>query len=81
MDRYSYITIDQRRKIEEMYEAGARVVDIAAKIGRSVAATYKEIKRGYTGQLDGNKRPKYSADHAQTITQENIRCRGRHATQ
>ena len=56
MDGYSYMTFDQRREIEEMYGAGARAVDIAAKIGRSVAAIYEELKRGYTGELDGNKR-------------------------
>jgi IS30 family transposase len=54
-------------------------VDIAAKIGRSVAAIYEELKRGYTGELDENKRPVYSADLAQQTVQENIRRRGRRA--
>ncbi len=77
MEGYTYLTFDQRRVIEEMYGAGARVVDIAAQIGRSAAAVYEEIKRGYTGDLDANKRPKYSAEIAQTTAQENIRRRGR----
>ena len=51
-------------------------MDIAAKIGRSVAAIYEELKRGYTGELDENKRPVYSADLAQQTAQENIRRRG-----
>ena len=38
MDGYSYLTFDQRREIEELYGKGTRAVDIAAKIGRSVAA-------------------------------------------
>lgn len=76
MDRYSYLTFDQRREIEELYGKGTRAVDIAAKIGRSVAAIYEELKRGYTGELDENKRPVYSADLAQTTAQENIRRRG-----
>lgn len=76
MDGYSYLTFDQRREIEALYSDGERAVDIAAKIGRSVAAIYEELKRGYTGELDGNKRPIYSADLAQTIAQENIRRRG-----
>ena len=77
MDGYSYLTFDQRREIEAMYGAGVRVVDIAAKTERSVAAIYEELKRGRTGELDANKRPKYSAELAQTIAQENIRRRGR----
>lgn len=76
MDGYSYLTFDQRREIEALYSDGDRVVDIAAKIGRSVAAIYEELKRGYTGELDENKRPVYSADLAQTTAQENIRRRG-----
>lgn len=76
MDGYSYLTFDQRRKIEALYSDGERTVDIAAKIGRSVAAIYEELKRGYTGELDENKRPVYSADLAQQTAQENIRRRG-----
>jgi hypothetical protein len=76
MDGYSYLTFDQRREIEALYGEGIRTVDIAAKIGRSVAAIYEELKRGYTGELDENKRPVYSADLAQMTAQENIRRRG-----
>lgn len=79
MDGYSYLTFNQRREIEKMYGAGIRAVDIAAHTGRSVAAIYEELKRGRTGELDANKRPKYSADLAQTVAQENIRRRGRRA--
>lgn len=79
MGGYSYLTFDQRREIEEMYGAGVRVVEIAAHTGRSVAAIYEELKRGRTEELDANKRPKYSAELAQTIAQENIRRRGRRA--
>ncbi len=41
MDGYSYLTFDQRRKIEKLYGAGERASDIAAETGRSVAAIYK----------------------------------------
>lgn len=79
MNGYTYMTFDQRREIEKLYSEGARAVDIAAKIGRSVAAVYEELKRGSTGALDRNKRPEYSADLAQTNIQKNIRRRGRRA--
>lgn len=76
MRGYSYLTFAQRQKIEALYSEGKRVVDIAAKLGKSTAAIYEELKRGYTGGLDKNKRPKYSADLAQTTVQKNIRRRG-----
>lgn len=76
MGKYSYLTFDQRREIESLYNDGNRVVDIASKIQRSVAAVYEELKRGCTGELDENKRLKYSADLAQTTVQANIRRRG-----
>lgn len=79
MDGYSYLTFNQRQEIEALYNAHVRVVDIAARTGRSVATIYEELKRGRTEELDENKRPKYSAELAQTIAQENIRRRGRRA--
>ena len=52
MNGYSYLTLEQRREIERMYTEGERVVDIAARLKRSVAAIYAELKRGYTGEFD-----------------------------
>ena len=68
MDGYSYLTFDQRREIEALYSDGDRVVDIAAKIGRSVAAIYEELKRGYTGELDENKRVVFTFIRPQRYT-------------
>ena len=52
LNGYSYLTLEQRREIERMYTEGERVVDIAARLKRSVAAIYAELKRGYTGEFD-----------------------------
>lgn len=76
MNGYSYLTFDQRREIERLHNAGTRTVDIAAYLGRSVAAVYEELKRGYTGERNENKQKKYSADRAQTVFQDNIAQRG-----
>ena len=51
MNGYSYLTLEQRREIERMYAEGERVVDIAARLKRSAAAIYEELKRGYTGAV------------------------------
>lgn len=80
MNGYSYLTLEQRREIERMYAEGERVVDIAAHLKRSTAAIYEELKRGYTGELDGYARPKYSADIAQATAQKNFRRRGNRRT-
>ena len=76
LNGYSYLTLEQRREIERMYAEGERVIDIAARLKRSAAAIYEELKRGYTGEFDGYARPKYSADLAQATVQENFRRRG-----
>lgn len=76
LNGYSYLTLEQRREIERMYAEGERVVDIAARLKRSAAAIYEELKRGYTGEFDGYARQKYSADLAQATVQENFRRRG-----
>lgn len=76
MSGYSYLTLEQRREIEKLYGKGERVVDIAARLKRSAAAIYEELKRGDTGELDSFSRPKYSADLAQATVQENFRRRG-----
>lgn len=77
MNGYTMLSFDDRRIIETMYANGDRPIDIAVRVGKSVATIYAELKRGYTGELDDNKRPAYSAELAQTAAQENIRRRGR----
>ena len=56
LNGYSYLTLEQRREIERMYAEGERVVDIAARLKRSAAAIYEELKRGYTGEFDHTER-------------------------
>jgi hypothetical protein len=41
MNGYSYLTFDQRRENRSNVRRGVRVVDIAAKTERSVAAIYE----------------------------------------
>ena len=51
MNGYSYLTLEQRREIERMYAEGERVVDIAARLKRSAAAIYEELKRRLYGRI------------------------------
>ena len=55
MNSYN-IGLEDRKIIEEMYNAGAKPCEIAARIGKCQATIYREIKRGevpaalHTGQ-------------------------------
>jgi IS30 family transposase len=71
LNGYSYLTLEQRREIERMYAEGERVVDIAARLKRSAAAIYEELKRGYTGELDGYARPSIAPIlHKETVQEK-----------
>lgn len=76
MTGYAYLTLEQRREIEKLHNAGVRTAEIADHIGKSVAAVYEELKRGYTGERNENKQKIYNADLAQTVFQDNIAQRG-----
>ena len=75
--KYKYLTFDDRRVIESEYSAGARVQDIADKVGVTAAAIYRELLRGFTGNLDKNMRNGYSAELAQQRVQQNFKNRGK----
>lgn len=77
MNRYRYMTLADRQKLESLYLKGERVQDIADELGVHVATVYKELKRGETGGLDRNMRSEYSATLAQRRLAENFKKRGR----
>ena len=85
MQKYKYIDFSDRKQIAARYMSGDRVADIAADLGVSTAAVYRELKRGATfddcgnAVLDRNQRPAYSPVIAQQRIQENFRRRGRTA--
>lgn len=66
----TWLTLEDRKRIEKEYNAAMSVRDIAAGMGRHFAGIYRELKRGYTGEMDQNGRPGYSADIAQRRTYE-----------
>lgn len=75
--KYKLITPEDRRAIEKAYFEGESVAVIADEIGASRASVYREIARGYTGDVDKNGRPAYSAAVAQAATTESMSRRGR----
>lgn len=81
--KYKYITFSDRKQIAALYQSNARPADIAEKIGVTVAAIYRELKRGETvGEdgapvLDRNQRRAYNPVIAQQTVQASFGRRGR----
>ena len=64
MNSYN-IGLEDRKIIEEMYNAGAKPCEIAARIGKCQATIYREIKRGEVPELNARCRPAYRAEVAE----------------
>lgn len=81
--QYRYIDFQDRKKIAVLYLSNERVADIAARLGVSTAAVYRELKRGETTDgsgnvvLDRNQRRAYNPVIAQQTVQANFKRRGR----
>lgn len=78
---YKYLTLQDRKKIAELYEKETRVLDIANETGCHPATIYEELHRGDTGKLDTNQRPEYDPTLAHRRFQESIRRRGNRRNQ
>ena len=72
MKRLNY---KDRKKLEKMYLAGIDVAEIAHALKVHQATVYRELKRGATGQLDGNGHIGYSAKQGQITTQNLLKNR------
>lgn len=79
MNGYRYLNYTDRKLLESLYLKGERPQDIADAVEVHVATIYKELKRGYTGELDRNGRKEYSAELAQRCLVQSIKRRGRKA--
>ncbi len=74
--KYKLLSYNDRKRIEAMYLSNEYLPDIAAKIGVHTATLYRELERGYTGELDKNLRSGYSADVAQRMITASLKNRG-----
>lgn len=74
---YHYLSIEDRKEIEQRYAHGDRPEDIAAFVGVHTATIYRELERGYTGETDGNGKPGYSAIIGESKQKNSFRRRGR----
>lgn len=76
MKKYKSLQLKDRRTLARLYKRGDRIEDIAKALDVSQNTVYNEIKRGFTGKLDGNQRREYDPDKAQRAIMESLRRRG-----
>jgi IS30 family transposase len=73
--KYKLLTFGDREKIAEMCTAGNTLSDISEAVGVSLQTVYRELKRGFAGEIGGCKI--YDPNLAETVVREKIKKRGR----
>lgn len=73
---YTTRTSEDRKTIQQLWEAGVRAKDIADKLNASLSSVYSELRRGQDGSRLQNQRLRYNADLAQLRLQESFERRG-----
>lgn len=71
-----YLTLEDRKKIREMWDADEKAEVIAVKLGFAVSVIYAELKRGYTGKLNDRYRKEYDPELAEKNFRASIAGRG-----
>lgn len=74
--QYEFLTFEDRKKIEELYNNGTRVAEIAQTLSRCENTIYNDLRKGLTNKLGQFGRRIYSAQQAQEIAQQGIKNRG-----
>ena len=78
---YAFRTLEDRRKIEKLWEDGRTPKEISETTGVSVHVVYKELTRGQDGTRLPDQRLRYSAELAQRRVQASLERRGKRAGQ
>ena len=76
---YTSRTYEERRTIQELWEAGVQAKEIADKLDAPLSSIYSELRRGQDGSRLPNQRLCYNADLAQLRIQQSFERRGRRA--
>ena len=78
---YAFRTLEDRQKIEKLWENGRTPKEISETTGVSVHVVYKEMTRGQDGTRLPDQRLRYSAELAQRRVQASLERRGKRAGQ
>lgn len=74
---YAFRTLEDRRKVEKLWENGMTPKEISANTERSLNAVYAELSRGQDRSRLSDQRLRYSADLAQLRMQQSLERRGK----
>ena len=72
-----YLCYQDRLYLSEIYFNGSSPKQIAKMLNVSLSTVYRELNKGYTGRLNKNGVPEYSAIKAQQTYVDNLKHRGR----
>lgn len=75
--QYEFLTFDDRKKIEDLYNNGTRVAEIAQTLSRCENTIYNDLRKGLTNKIGQFGRRIYSAQQAEESAKEGIKKRGR----
>ena len=78
---YAFRTLEDRQKIEKLWEDGRTPKEISETTGVSVHVVYNELTRGQDGTRLPDQRLRYSAELAQRRVQASLERRGKRAGQ
>ena len=81
MADYAFRTLEDRQKIEKLWEAGRTPKEISTSLDKSLAVIYAELPRGQDGTRLPNQCLRYSAELAQRRVQASLERRGKRAGQ
>ena len=70
------VTMEDRKTIKKMWDAGEKAEAIAVELGFSPSTIYCELNRGYTGKLNSSYRTEYDPELGERNYQVSISNRG-----
>ncbi len=75
MSKGRALTYDERKYIEKSIKDGKEIIEIAYKLEKSITTIYREIERGFTGEINLIYGREYSAELGQKTYMENkMKC-------
>ena len=77
MAGYAFRSLEDRRKVETLWEKGRVPKEIASELGTSVSVIYNELSRGRDGSRLPDQRLRYNAELAQIRVQKSLERRGK----
>lgn len=77
MAGYAFRNLEDRRKVELLWEQGCSPKEISKELGTSTGVIYRELSRGQDGGRLPDQRLRYDAVLAQLRVQKSLEKRGR----